>query len=165
MNREAHAESVTVVTLPERSIKSSSEILNPPAQPTLSRDATAELAMTIPKNAKAIRRNQRNLAVMRHASHRISTVDKRVLRSVNQGPCRVGQVGIVEWSAHRNGPFGPRFCRRLVRAGDRAPPNFVLKQDQGWQLRIVKRRQRAFKITGLTGSLNVALPGWGGTVD
>jgi hypothetical protein len=25
----------------------------------------------------------------------------------NQGPCRVGQVGIVEWSAHRNGPFGP----------------------------------------------------------
>ena len=82
LNREAHAESVTVVTLPERSIKSSSEILNPPAQPTLSRDATAELAMTIPKNAKAIRRNQRNLAVMRHASHRISTVDKRVLRSV-----------------------------------------------------------------------------------
>jgi transposase len=26
----------------------------------------------------------------------------------------------------------------------------TLKQDQGWQLRIVKRRQRAFKITGLT---------------
>jgi hypothetical protein len=25
----------------------------------------------------------------------------------------------------------------------------TLKQDQGWQLRIVKRRQRAFKITGL----------------
>src|ERR1700724_2475252 len=25
----------------------------------------------------------------------------------NQGPCRVVQVGIVEWSAHRNGPFGP----------------------------------------------------------
>jgi putative transposase len=44
----------------------------------------------------------------------------------------------------------------------------TLKQDQGWQLRIVKRRQRAFKITGLTWIvelLNVALPGWGGTVD
>jgi transposase len=26
----------------------------------------------------------------------------------------------------------------------------TLKQNQGWQLRIVKRRQRAFKITGLT---------------
>ena len=26
----------------------------------------------------------------------------------------------------------------------------TLKQTQGWQLRIVKRRQRAFKITGLT---------------
>src|SRR5712675_1530248 len=26
----------------------------------------------------------------------------------------------------------------------------TLKQRQGWQLRIVKRRQRAFKITGLT---------------
>jgi transposase len=26
----------------------------------------------------------------------------------------------------------------------------TLKQHQGWQLRIVKRRQRAFKITGLT---------------
>src|SRR5258707_5603481 len=26
----------------------------------------------------------------------------------------------------------------------------TLQQDQGWQLRIVKRRQRAFKITGLT---------------
>ena len=26
----------------------------------------------------------------------------------------------------------------------------TLKQDQGWQLRLVKRRQRAFKITGLT---------------
>ena len=26
----------------------------------------------------------------------------------------------------------------------------TLKQDQGWQLRIVKRRQRAFKIRGLT---------------
>src|ERR1700719_2935856 len=25
----------------------------------------------------------------------------------NQGPCRVGQVGVVESSAHRNGPFGP----------------------------------------------------------
>jgi len=25
----------------------------------------------------------------------------------DQGTCRVGQVGIVEWSAHRNGPFGP----------------------------------------------------------
>jgi transposase len=41
----------------------------------------------------------------------------------------------------------------------------TLKQDQGWQLGIVKRRQRAFKITGLTWILNVALPGWGGTVD
>jgi hypothetical protein len=30
----------------------------------------------------------------------------------------------------------------------------TLKRHQGWQLRIVKRRQRAFK-----------LPGWGGTVD
>jgi hypothetical protein len=82
LNREAHAESVTAVTLSERSIKSSSEVLSQPAQPTLSRDATVELAMTIPKNAKAIRGNQRNLAVMRHASHRRSTVDKRVLRSV-----------------------------------------------------------------------------------
>jgi hypothetical protein len=30
-------------------------------------------------------------------------------RRQNRGkpsPCRVGQVGIVEWSAHRNGPFG-----------------------------------------------------------
>ena len=26
----------------------------------------------------------------------------------------------------------------------------TLKQHQGWQLRIVKRRQRVFKITGLT---------------
>ena len=26
----------------------------------------------------------------------------------------------------------------------------TLQQNQGWQLRIVKRRQRAFKITGLT---------------
>src|SRR5580693_8098027 len=25
----------------------------------------------------------------------------------NQGPCRVGQVGVVESSTHRNGPFGP----------------------------------------------------------
>ena len=40
----------------------------------------------------------------------------------------------------------------------------TLKQHQGWQLRILKRRQPAFKITGLT-SWNVALPGWGGTAD
>ncbi len=39
----------------------------------------------------------------------------------------------------------------------------TLKQHQGWQLRILKRRQPAFKITGLT--WNVALPGWGGTAD
>src|SRR6202521_4840115 len=25
----------------------------------------------------------------------------------NPGPCRVGQVGVVESSAHRTGPFGP----------------------------------------------------------
>ena len=82
-NREAHAESVTAVTLPERPIKSSSEVLSPPTQPTLG-DARDELAMTNPRSAKAIRGNQTNLAVMRRASYRRSAVDKRVLRSVKK---------------------------------------------------------------------------------
>jgi hypothetical protein len=83
-NREAHAESVTAVTLPERPIKSSSEVLSPPTQPTLSRDAMDELAITNPRSAKAIRGNQTNSAVMRRASYRRSAVDKSVLRSVKK---------------------------------------------------------------------------------
>src|SRR5208337_5270816 len=41
----------------------------------------------------------------------------------------------------------------------------TLKQHQGWQLRIVKRRQRAFKITGLTWIVEHSFACWEGTVD
>jgi len=81
-NREAPAEAVTAVTLPERPIKSSTDVLSQPTQPTLSRDARDELAMTNPRSAKAIRGNQRHLAVMRRAIYRRSAVDKSVRRSV-----------------------------------------------------------------------------------
>jgi hypothetical protein len=41
----------------------------------------------------------------------------------------------------------------------------TLKQHQEWQLRIVKRRQRAFKITGLTWIIERSFAWLGGTVD
>src|SRR6202049_4768464 len=45
----------------------------------------------------------------------------------------------------------PRIRTVIADAGHESrKPARTLKQDQGWQLRIVKRRQRAFKITGLT---------------
>jgi hypothetical protein len=86
-NGEARAQSVTAVTLPEthsRSTESSSEVLSRPTQPTPSRDARDELAMTNPRSAKVIRGNRRNLAVMRRASYRRSAVAKSVLRSVKR---------------------------------------------------------------------------------
>jgi putative transposase len=45
----------------------------------------------------------------------------------------------------------PRI-RTVIADADHESRNLArtLQQDQGWQLRIVKRRQRAFKITGLT---------------
>ena len=47
-NREAPAKAVTAVTLPERPIKSSTDVLSQPTQPTLSRDARDELASAWP---------------------------------------------------------------------------------------------------------------------
>jgi hypothetical protein len=97
-NREAPAEAVTAVTLPERPIKSSTDVLSQPTQPTLSRDARDELAMTNPRSAKAIRGNQRNLAVMRRAIYRRSAVDKSVRRSVKMLIKMVASsLGRVEW--------------------------------------------------------------------
>jgi hypothetical protein len=97
-NREAPAEAVTAVTLPERSIKSSTDVVSQPTQPTLSRDARDELAMTNPRSAKAIRGNQRNLAVMRRAIYRRSAVDKSVRRSVKMLIKMVASsLGRVAW--------------------------------------------------------------------
>jgi hypothetical protein len=97
-NREAPAEAVTAVTLPERPIKSSTDVLSQPTQPTLSRDARDELAMTNPRSAKAIRGNQRNLAVMRRAVYRKSAVDKSVRRSVKMLIKMVASsLGRVAW--------------------------------------------------------------------
>jgi hypothetical protein len=78
---EAPAESVTALTLPERPVQSSSEVLSQQIQPTLSRDARDELAMTNPRSAKAIRGNQSDLAVTRRATSRRSAGDKSVRRS------------------------------------------------------------------------------------
>jgi hypothetical protein len=98
-NREAPAEAVTAaVTLPERPIKSSTDVLSQPTQPTLSRDARDELAMTNPRSAKAIRGNQRNLAVMQRAVYRRSAVDKSVRRSVKMLIKMVAsRLGRIEW--------------------------------------------------------------------
>ena len=69
-------------------------------------------------------------------------------------PCRTG--------GHIRSPCGRPAAWRIERVVSENPddnsrgrprkPKFALtlKQHQGWQLRIVKRRQRAFKITGLT---------------
>lgn len=97
-NREAPAEAVTAVTSPERPIKSSTDVLSQPTQPTLSRDARDELAMANPRSAKAIRGNQRNLAVMRRAIYRRSAVDKSVRRSVKMLIKMVAsRLGRVAW--------------------------------------------------------------------
>jgi Transposase DDE domain len=65
-------------------------------------------------------------------------------------------------------PLFPRIRTIIADAGHESRKLArILKQRQGWQLRIVKRRQRAFKITGLTWIVerSLALPGSEGTVD
>jgi transposase len=55
------------------------------------------------------------------------------------------------WVHLQSSALFPRIRTVIADAGDESRKLArTLKQHQGWQLRIVKRRQRAFKITGLT---------------
>ena len=63
-------------------------------------------------------------------------------------------------------PLFPRIQTVIADAGHESQKlSRELLRDNGWNLQIVKRRQRAFKITGLTWIVNVRLRGSDATGD